>query len=322
MQRIQTFVFDKNTTAILSGIGCLLIVLCHVGYFIFEDKTILQPFSNYGGIAVNLFFLLSAFGLSMSTSTNASTFYWKRFKRIIPAVWISLALFLLLDFAVHSVAYEVGYVFKSFLLWFQRADLFKDINSPLWYITPLVIYYLAFPVLYRKQRPFLSAILFLAFGYFLSKSSFVVSLFKLHYIAFPTGILLATYAKNIEHIGQKLIAYIHPFFSRVAIPLLLLVSIWYFGNHTDVGGPYEQYLSMLTVLLITALILMRPFKLTYLVALGGISFEIYLLHWPLMFRFDVFKTLIQYPILWLSLWIVSLILLATLLKKVCNLIEK
>lgn len=302
-----------NTNA-LKVFGAFAVIFAHVGYFIFTDHSLLAPFSNYGGVAVNIFFFLSAYGLALSFSKwegNIKGYYVKRVLRIAPAIWISLALFFILDAFILSKFYGAGYILQSFFLIFPSANLYTDIDSPLWYITPLLSYYLVFPLLFQIRKPYLSALLFLVFGLILYQMPFIGPLYALHYLAFPLGILWAYHDKVITTFFQKKSKAI-----KYLLGILLLIIVYVTGTSlSGVGTFYEQYASIVTTLALIIFFIIIPVQGRIIAFLAGISFELYLLHWPFMYRYDVLHFLRDIPYMWLILWTLLLIGLSWILKR-------
>jgi len=70
----------------------------------------------------------------------------------------------------------------------------------------------------------------------------------------------------------------------------LAAAVGYLAIYSGVGKGLwiEESMNMLTVLLIVALFVVKRFELRLLSLFGLLSFEVYLLHWPLMARYDVF----------------------------------
>ncbi|MFA6297049.1 MAG: acyltransferase [Candidatus Paceibacterota bacterium] len=296
----------------------LAVVFAHVGYFIFSDHSIFSPFSNYGGVAVNIFYFLSAYGLSLSIikwKGNLKGYYNKRLQTIVPSIWLMLIVFFVLDFVWHGHVYGFGYMIQSFLLWYPTSNLFLDINSPLWYITPLIIYYLTFPFFYREGKPWLSSFIFLIFGYLISKTHLIGTLFSLHYLAFPLGILWAHYAPQFNLFFKH-----QTKLFKIVFPILLFIFIAVTGIYSGVGTFYEQFLSCITMTVIVIFFDIVPIRSKILTILGAYSFEIYLLHWPLMSRFDIFYNLHSLPWLWLLVWIIALMGISELFKRVIAMI--
>ena len=183
----------------LKGVAILMVIFCHVGYFLTPDHTFLYPLSVAGGKGVDLFLLLSGFGLTVSAlkyKPGIKEFYLKRLTKIFFPMWVVLIGFLVLDWLLLQRTYSSQVIIQSLLGFFPSADLYKDINSPLWYFTLIFFYYLLFPLIFFKRWPILSAGAFLLVGYFLADlnlpvNASVLGFYKLHYMAFPLGMCLA-----------------------------------------------------------------------------------------------------------------------------------
>jgi peptidoglycan/LPS O-acetylase OafA/YrhL len=69
---------------------------------------------------------------------------------------------------------------------------------------------------------------------------------------------------------------------------VLAYVIYYTAIHSGIGQnlKIEQLLSMVTTLSFVALFLLKRYKSEFLVTLGIYSYEIYLVQWPLMYRYD------------------------------------
>ena len=68
----------------------------------------------------------------------------------------------------------------------------------------------------------------------------------------------------------------------------LLGVVGYFSVHSGVGTQAEQFISIITVLALTALFLLSRVDIGLLALFGVYSYEIYLFHWPLLYRYDIF----------------------------------
>src|SRR4051794_28701981 len=76
----------------LKGLAILLIVLYHAGGVLGWDNRL------HGDVGVDMFVVLSGVGLALgSTFTTAREFFAKRLLRLMPAYWVALTLFLLLN---------------------------------------------------------------------------------------------------------------------------------------------------------------------------------------------------------------------------------
>lgn len=288
-----------SLTVELKGLSILLIVLSHVGYFLVSDTNFLQPFSNLAGIGVNLFLFLSGYGLTvsqLSKDLNIGGFYKRRLWKLFIPFWLLLVVILPLDIFILKINYSWDFIVKAILGIFDHADLYQDFNSPLWYFTFIIGYYLLFPIFFSKKRPWLTALILIAAGYLLvyinpSALYNVIYLYRVHILAFPLGVLAAwAFTKLPSPViletwsrGWKSILY----YSAIICAALLFVFV---NKNSGVGASYhvEQLMSIIAVflMLIIAILARLEFKIFYLI--GVYSYELYLWHWPLMYRYDIF----------------------------------
>lgn len=306
-----TSVIDKEITLVLKAFAVLGVIFAHVGYVIFSDHSFLFPLSVFGGVAGDLFFFLSGLGLACTYPKwigKTKDFYIYRIKRIFWPIFGVLLLFFVADIIIHSTYYSPIYAIRSFLMIFPTHDVAKDINSPLWFMTPILLYYIFFPLLYRSNRPVLSAFGFMGLGFFVSRifDGIIVSeLFKLHYIAFPLGILA-------HHFSSFILPHITPstYRNKKIYAFFLLLFVIFLGIHSGVGKWYEQGMSLFIMGLFILAIITLDLRHKILINFGAASFGIYLIHWPLMSRFDPFVKLLGQgasgQITWLILWLVVL----------------
>lgn len=321
-------IFPAELTQELKGLAILAVVFSHVGYFLATDQRFLFPLSIMAGVGVDLFLFLSGYGLTVSTLKQklpVLTFYKKRLLKLFTPIWIVLLLFLTLDYFLLHISYSLAYIIRSLFGFFPRADLFLDINSPLWFITALLFFYLLFPVVFSKKYPWLTAMLLLAASYFVLKcqlpvSDSVLNLYELHYAAFPLGVAFASLIHKSQAITdfvtakikiskalQHLLKFLY-YPAYVALMIGLLFVIGYTANYSGVGlGPAViQRISLTTMGAILLFFMLKKFESRLLYIFGFYSYEIYLLHWPLMARYDLFFR-------WLPGWLAMMLYLILLL---------
>jgi peptidoglycan/LPS O-acetylase OafA/YrhL len=276
----------------MKGFAILAIVFSHIGYFLASDHRFLFPLSTIAGPGVDLFLIVSGFGLAMSARKSLRTpldFYKRRFDKLYIPLWIALTLFLVADLLILSKTYAFGTMVSAYLGWFPSADIYADLDSPLWYLSLLIAYYLAFPIVYRPLRPYRSALLLLASGYAMHSALVplmpaVAHLHELHLWAFPIGVVLA--GLLTDHRFPQ-------FESRAArwmLALSLALALSILALYQNIGGSVAlaQGISVFTALVIFAFFAIKPFDVRFLALFGTYSYEIYLVHWPILYRYDIF----------------------------------
>jgi len=289
--------FPSSLTTELKGLAIIMIVLSHIGYFLVTDTRFLWPLSIMAGVGVNLFLLLSGFGLTASQMQKDLTiwqFYKKRLLKLFVPFWLVLIVLFGLDFFVLNHGYSLSYTLKSFLGIFTHADLYADINSPLWYFTFIIGYYLLFPLVFIKKQPWLTAIILCAAGYLLinfapTSLDYVIHLYRIHVIAFPLGIFAAwgvTKLKSPE-ILEKLSRGWRSF--GYYFVMLILFGVFVYANYNSgVGGTpaNEQWMSLIAVIAISLVFILKKIEFRLFYWVGIYSYEIYLWHWPIMYHYD------------------------------------
>lgn len=349
--------FPLALTRELKGLAILAVVFSHVGYFLSTDDRFLFPLSIMAGVGVNLFLFLSGYGLTMSALKAEATigkFYQKRLLKLFVPFWIVILSFFLLDFFLLHTSYDWPYVIRSMLGFFPRADLALDINSPLWFFTPVLFYYLIFPYVFFKKRPWLSAIIIYTASYLilllkLPVSIDVLHLYQLHLLAFPLGVAFASlnfqpfffsrilpakikmflydlerpvWLKNIldsskapNVFTRSLKTLKRPAYYFVSIALLILIGYTAYYSDVGVSPDKEQAVSLVTMGAIIFFFMLKKFEIKALYIVGLSAYEIYLIHWPLMSRYDfLFKSLPGWLAMVLYLGLFLIIALA--LKKI------
>jgi len=309
-----------KTTQELKGFAILVIVFSHISYFLVSDSNFLWPLSTMAGLGVNLFLFLSGYGLTVSNLKNNLSvwqFYKKRLVKLFIPLWPMLVIFFSLDIFLLHRFYSWAYMGRAMLGITLHADLYQDVNSPLWYLTFILFFYLLFPILFSKKRPYITAILLFlaAYGLVRLKPTFldqVLHLYKVHTVAFPLGVLFAWLMtvvkfdklKNVWVRTKPLARNFIYYFS-----LIILVGIFvYTIKNSGVGESpnKEQLISLISTLALTLIFILKKVDFKFLSLFGLYSYEIYLWHWPIMYRYDfIFK--------YLPAWLATLLYLALFL---------
>jgi len=306
-KKLDDQLFPPNITQELKGFAILTIIFGHIGYFLDTQDKFLYPLSIASGVGVNIFLFLSGFGLTISTlkkKLSIPTFFRKRLFRLFLPMWIVMGVLLLLDWLILGVTYERKTILQNLLGFFPVADIYTSINSVLWYFTFILFYYLLFSVFTISRilllvSPF--AIYFISTYLLKQELPFtinkdVLKLYELHIHAFPAGIIAAlipSYMKFIPN-GPKLLAKTVQFLKlhNIFINMFLLIIASYIFIYTSINSGIgeevetEQMISMISTASIIFFFIIKRFKSKALEILGIFSYEIYLLHWPLVYRYD------------------------------------
>jgi peptidoglycan/LPS O-acetylase OafA/YrhL len=221
--------------------------------------------------------------------------------------WLVLGITLVADYLILGRSYPTETVLRAIVGVFTSADIYLDLNSPLWYFTPILFYYLLFPLLFVRRRPWVSALAFLALTSALvylhpSWMDGVYELYSIHFIAFPLG-MLAAWLRTDTRVSESALfhqlgGWYHslPHTPAHLLTLVtyatLLLTIAYTALHSGVGasGTLEQATSMLTTGALLALFALKRIEFRLFTLFGTYSYELYLIHWPLLVRYDVLYT--------------------------------
>lgn len=305
--------FPASVTAELKGLAILVIVFSHIGYFLVTDHRFLWPLSTMSGIGVNLFLFLSGLGLTASQLRQPLSpwqFYRKRLSKLYIPFWLMIITFLVADFFVLHITRSFGYSLAALFGIFTHADLYADINSPLWYLTFILGYYLLFPWIFSKRRPWLSALGLYLIGWLImwwnpAFLSNVLYLYRVHYVAFPLGILV--YWATQELAARQPVSILEQWSrGRTAWiyygALAVFAAIFLYANiNSGVGHPVlEQTMSTVAVLIIAAIFIMKKVEFRLLSLFGLYSYEIYLWHWPIMYRYDFIYRFLPDNLIWVG----------------------
>ncbi len=299
--------FSSQTTTEIKGLAILMVVFSHIGYFLVSDHHFLVPLSNYAGLGVDLFLILSGYGLTVAAlrrPVSVGKFYLKRLLRVCLPVAVTVLLFVGLDWLFLHRTYPAKTIVENLLGFFPNADIFGDLNSPLWYITLLLAYNFLFPIVFWRRFPALSVLAMAGIGWWTIGhipqldifSEVVLKLYKLHFLAFPLGVAIGALINQppafIVRIAQWLRVVLTKYKLLTILRWALLVLAGgvfiYIFYHPSIGESWKKEVatSLFAALAILALFLFKKINFKLLTLFGVFSFEIYLLHWPLLYRYN------------------------------------
>lgn len=269
----------SNTRAAIMGIAIIWIMLFHSGIQAPDNKILCALWYIFvsfgGGIGVNLFFILSGFGLyySVSKYPDIASIDWltwgkKRLVRLLPSYLIVSVLYFLLkgDLSVYNI------------LWL---NFWIDGVRDFWFIPGIAVCYLLFPAIYilAKKCGFgkvtVILLLILVLGNFLFEVACTdyfakIEIFTWRLPCFVIGVYLGYLTKEKPQYKWK-VAYI------IALVLLVLSFVL-----TNLSRPTFVVLTILFLPVLTWIVTLikwgLPWLNTALDYCGSRSLQIYLLH--------------------------------------------
>ena len=292
--------FSKEVTNQLKGFAILAIVFSHISFFLFYDPKFLYPYNILAGVGVNIFLFLSGFGLTIShlrSPLSPLSFYKKRLSKLFIPLWIVIAIVLLIDFFALRRTYPLSEIIHSFLGYYPRADVSLNLDSPLWYFSLILFYYLIFPLTFITKIPLLSPLFVLLISLLLLNTPLpvnpdVLKLYKLHFLAFPLGMVFGlthnAILRRLTEGSNDILLRLRPL--RMTILIIAIIVFIYTAIHSGVGQNInaEQSISLLTTLSLFVIFSLLKFNFKLLSIFGIYSYEVYLLHWPILSRFNLF----------------------------------
>ena len=298
------------------GFFALVVMLHHIAQRT-TPPVLLKDFLRVGFLAVSVFFFFSGYGLQKKNLTDHKYSRGFLIKRI-PTVLIPYAVMTFVYWAMYALYGDVrtlADIWHNFIAYGDPIVWFS------WYVVSILVFYLAFYVLMKICRKNNIAIIFGGIVYYIlyvwvcRKLGF--GTWWYHSARLPVlGITWATYEKQILALCKK--AYF------LITPLLWVVFVLVAKNSHMLTGMINSVYGELIVntfmstLYVSALVLtamkIRPAN-KILNFLGGISFELYMVHGLAMsgLRNDFLR--IENDTLWTVLVIVISVLLAYLFHK-------
>ena len=335
----HTDLFPISVTQELKGLGILTVVFAHFAYMLVTNADFLFPLSIIAGVGVDLFLFMSGYGLTVGMLKKPLPifeFYKRRVIKIFIPFWVALILIFAANAIFLDIHYTVPYMMQSLLGWFPTAEGFDDVNSPFWYITWMMMFYVLFPLVFSTKRPWLSAIILAVIATLIGVYNPLNMgdnwLHRLHTVAFSLGIVFAWVLFETKDKENKFVAHLKEFRNKakimpyVVIALMLGVVV-YMSLHTTanhwptltaiLGKGYfvDQLTSIILMFAFIVIFSLKKFDNKFLSIYGLYSFEVYLIHWPLIGRYDIF---FDYLPSWAAViaWLVTFIVVSWLLQKI------
>jgi len=335
----HTDLFPISVTQELKGLGILTVVFAHFAYMLVTNADFLFPLSIIAGVGVDLFLFMSGYGLTVGMLKKPLPileFYKRRVIKIFIPFWVAIILIFAANAIFLDVTYPASYMIRSLLGWFPTAIGFDDVNSPFWYITWMMMFYALFPLVFMTKKPWLSAIILSVIATLIGVYNPLDMgdnwLHRLHTVAFSLGMVFAWLLFETKDKENKLVKVLKHFRNETKIMptvviVLMLAVVVYMSLHTTSsswptlteilgkGFFVDQLTSIVIMFAFIVIFSLKKFDNKFFAIYGLYSFEVYLIHWPLIGRYDKFFDILP---AWAAVvaWIISFILISWLLQKI------
>ena len=322
---------NKNIKKIntIRAISCIAVLLYHIGLL------------KGGYLAVCTFFVLTGYLAIISNYNNQfniKSYYYKRFKK----VYLPLLIVIFVTLGIISIIPNVTYLnykreIYSILLGYNnywqlnaQLDYFtRFVSSPfmhLWYIAIILQFDLVFPIILigiKKISNKISKILPFLLLFIISIISYI-----LFYQTTKTGSLMSAYYGTITrlfsitlgmmigllHVRYKPVIVKNKVISNIIFYTYLFIVIIFFLLFSFKSKNYSIYMLLITFIslrLIDYSIVDNSNKTSIdniIEKISKISYEIYLVQYPIIFIFQSWKSWFKYPIIIILTYLISYLL--------------
>ena len=350
----KSILFDKETSLELRGMSAIFIIFSHIAHLVVTNDDFLYPLRNIASVGSDLFLFISGYWLTsglLKKEVSIIEFYKTRSIKIFKTLWIVLTFLFLMDYFLLNKEYELFYIIRSYFAIFPSAYADTDISSPMWYLSWLLMFYILLPIFFMKNKLWLTSLILAIISSIIGiYNVFDVQanwLHKIHTLAFPLGIfvadiifkhknnkntfiyinLLSTKLKEKLNFLSKIIFHVKKINKNILNYSILIFIFLTFAYIVKNKYSFEteylieipnyiklQVLNLILMFLLLIFFLIKNFNIKLFSYIGNYSYQIYLLHLPLILRYDIFfKNL---PI-WLGviLWFLTLILISHIIQK-------
>ena len=304
---------SKDTSNIIKGLACLLIVAHHFCARLMgkgSTDMIVNFIGLRGGvIGVTIFFFLSAWGLSESQNKNSYSF-WMFVKRRLSKVYVPLVItnilyYLFLLFYQQQVFRIPDFLLKTFNLRF--------VDGVLWFCNTILIFYVIFYVSFIPKTRWgkvitciVSTLLYsvAATWMFPDAPFYVYSI-----IGFPIGMICSLYKAELSKLSYWSITSIIAMF-------FLAAGAFIFPAYKNLFMMNLLSLILLIVIVLSIQKIKMPKSMVILPFIGTYSYEIYLLHNKVLSPLGNAGHTMWFPIAFLLIVIPLAIVLNKLIAKI------
>ncbi|MBQ3571280.1 MAG: acyltransferase [Clostridia bacterium] len=265
-------VLDLRSTTCIKGILCIYVMLHNLGLDLNNPPFKEQICEYSGGIAVGLFFFLSAFGIIRGYQSKGNRYLGKLLLVNVPKIWL-VAVFI--NVITYFSFFRGGY--NGADLWLRLLNLdmfngFRHINRHGWYIVSICTLYCIFALVYfacsklKTDKKFIIAGLIMAVVPIAIRATAKLTdtgaMYTREMPTFAIGCIYATFYDKINSFATK----------HFWLGILLSVAVFIFG--VIVFEPIAAYASTLVIIFISQRLTYYN-KITFF--LGKICIGVYLI---------------------------------------------
>jgi peptidoglycan/LPS O-acetylase OafA/YrhL len=298
----------------LKGIAILFVVIGHVGWHVLGPKS-KQNFISFADFSVSLFFILSGYGLYLSSKYKELTgrqFLKNRLNRVLIPYWTATFIIVCIDYCIFNISYNLHDLLFT-LSGINLSQVTKHIDYVRWYITVLLFWYIIFYIVYKIFYKNFNILIFSFFIIGITTTLLNYYILHLGYalLSFPFGVFLGINHDQINKILKNI--------TKRKLWILILIfglALSYFGIRTIIPKisnmiPYIFIVfaeEVLYILFSTCLIFITlEFNTSKLMQyIGKYSYDIFLLHGAFMVKYDTI--LFRGPIVF-TFWFYFIIIL-------------
>lgn len=320
-EEITLFSFNSEKSLYLKGIMSLFIVLCHFSVFAGLKMPMGGRLVATGLPIVAVFFFLSGYGLKASLDKKGISYlhdsFSKRMKKLlVPFIIVNIInaiVYSLLGIEFPSMQELIGeFIYMSPFLMFS------------WFVYALFFLYVLFYISYRfVDNKYISLFLLTLFviGFIVyAYNNNVFILWRSTVLSFPLGILFASYENTIKTFLQNNRIICLCFYSVLLVLNMAIFALLRVFDHPEYPDTYLGFFVVNYIpfiLVICSYFININAKLRIILALlGGISYEIYLVHGVVLLDYWFCELNIYVQILYLySVVLISAYLINVLDKR-------
>lgn len=194
----STTFLNRDQTDQLRGGSILLVIVTHL----WQHVSSVEASPHLSGYGVSMFLLISGFGLTSSLNKKTftwATFLYRRLRRMMVPYWILTCVWLYVDYQLLHRTYslhDITYTFAGI-----NFHTISNIDYVRWYITWIIMWYVVFSVANRLFSRYGAMLSLFVFGAIMLALRVMEAIplvsHPVHLLAFPFGMLLATYRTNV-----------------------------------------------------------------------------------------------------------------------------